>query len=139
MISRWKHILTRNTTHRSLNLSRSFRSRHSANIAFSSQNEIDIITLDAAGAYTGAGSDKGVETFVSSGGSTLADRVSGEKESAHSDEGPVSLMAHVTRMGRRPSAPNVEDPDADPQRFTVTKEIYIKEERVKSDDDDSPV
>ena len=134
MISRWKHILTRSSTNRAsaLNFSRSFnsRSRHSVGPGFS-QNEMDTITLDG-GAFTGTVGDKGVETTVSSGGSTLADK------EEHIDDigGSASLISHVARMGRRPSAPNANE-DPDPQHFTVTKEIYIKEEltpvRVKFD------
>lgn len=111
-------------------MTRSFqqRSRNSAVVDFS-QDNVDTITLEEAGAYTGAGSDKGVETVVSSGGSTFVER--GEKEE-HGDEGPGSLLSHVAKMGRRLSAQGPGDPD--PQHFTVTKEVFISEERVKVDD-----
>ena len=95
---------------------------------------MDTITLDG-GAFTGTSSDKGIETTVSSGGSTLADR-SSKEEHIEEGGGAASLISQVARMGRRPSAPNAHE-DPDPHHFTVTKEIYIKEEltpvRVKFD------
>jgi hypothetical protein len=115
LIARWRHILTRNSVHQSLNFSKSFRSKHSVHTQHSI-HELDPVPF-SPGAYTG--SEKTIETFVSSG-STLA----GDSETL--EEEPVSLFQHVTRMGRRGSTNTLNDPNS--YTVTIKKEVYIREE-----------
>lgn len=123
MISHWRHILTRQTVQQSMNLSKSFRSKHSVHTQRSahSLHEMDAVEV-IPGAYTGT--DKKIETVISAG-STLAE----ESREESLDEEPVSLIQHMARMGRRGSSNESPAHDRNSNVVTIKKEVYIREER----------
>ena len=106
MISRWRHVLTRNTKSQSINLSRVPRTKQSKNTQ-TTQHSVH----DGFGQNT-------IETVVSVG-STFTESPGVQEEE------PVSLIQHMVRMGRRPSNHTI---DVNPNQVTIKKEVYIHEE-----------
>jgi hypothetical protein len=127
LISRWRHILTRHTTHRSFTISKSNNNksktaRHTSHSTFSgSKHEISLKYPPAAF----LGTEKTVETVISAG-STLADQ-----RSETSEEEPMSLIQHMARMGRRGSRDTHHHGSVaeGANVVTIRKEVYIKEEQ----------
>lgn len=116
MISHWRHLFVRNTTHQSLRLTKTFRDRLSTN----QQSAHTIHEMEVPGPFMGT--QKTIETVISAG-STMAGEGS-EKNSLREEE-PVSLIQHMARMGRRGSSHDALQGNT----VTIKKEVYIREER----------
>jgi len=128
VISRWRHVLTRHTGTHSLNVSKSFRSKHSVHIQQSTHtlHEMDAVEV-IPGAYpTG---ERKIETIVSSG-STLAED---SKDGNSVEEEPVSLIQNMARMGRRGSNSDALADARSSNVITIRKEVYISTEEPSGD------
>lgn len=116
MISRWRHVLTRGSTHPSLRISKSLRSKKS-HTQRSAHTVHEMESMEyGPGPYLG--DEKKVETMVSSG-STLAGP----------EEEPVSLIQHMAKMGRRGS--NNDSNELGANVVTIKREMYICEEQTE--------
>ena len=116
MISHWRHLFARNTTHQSLRLTKTFRDRHSMH----QQSAHTVHEMEVQGPYMGT--QKTIETVISAG-STIGGE--GSDKNSTGEEEPVSLIQHMARMGRRGSSHDVPHGNV----VTIKKEVYIREEQ----------
>lgn len=122
MISRWRHVLTRGTSQRSLRLNRTLRTNHSINTLQSSNPTAGFGPKLSGGAF--AGRNKTVETVITVGSSA------GTDSPTASIEEPAGLIKHMAKVGRRGSnfEKGNEKNEIDPNAVTIKKEVYITEE-----------
>ena len=136
LISRWRHILTRNTTNRSRSFyfrQSQYKSRPLVRNTRASSHSTQQGTQGTQGTLEMAspkfpaaaylGTEKTVETVISAG-STLT-----ENGRETPEEEPMSLMQHMARMGRRGSRDTHHTAGQDANVVTIRKEVYIKEEQ----------
>jgi hypothetical protein len=83
-------------------------------------HEIDAVDV-IPGAYMGKKNT--IETVISAGSSTLAG------DDIKEDSEPVSLIQHMTKMGRRGSNHEASN-NRNSNTVTILKEVYIREEHV---------
>jgi hypothetical protein len=127
MIARWRHILARSTNVQSMNLSRSLRSK--CRSGHQSTQVLPSLRDGSLADVASEGGEKTIETFISTGSSTLA-------EGEYHEEEPSSLIHHMARMGQA-GGRHEQSPAASDSNSTIKKGEYLGDGHAANGADDN--